>query len=465
MAGEISFGGLISGLDTKSIVDKLTELKKQQLLSGLTKQVATLQTQQAAYSPLTTAFNTLRSASRTLKAVDNSAYTAKKSESTDSNLLRVIATDPINAVNGSYTINSVTTLARADRVLFDGVADTNISSFGTGTIALTYKGSTTNVVIDSTNNTLAGIKSAINNANAGVTASIINDGSVTPYRLVLTSSATGADTAITQDIASVLTGLTVDAVASGTSDNEPTDASYQLNGVALTSRVNTVSAAIPGVTFTLLGTSATANTITVKQDTAVIQERIKAFINTYNSVRTILKASLFPDEATKKFGPLGQDVTLSIVNKQINDITSTRFISLNDSYSTLSEVGITSDGTSGLIIDTSKLTSALETDNDAVRKLFQGSVTEDGIAEKMYTVMDNLTKAGGIFEQKNRSINTSIDRLTKLGDERQKILTQYQKRLEKQFLAMERALSSLKDQGSQLSAFSSVYESSNSKLL
>src|SRR6185503_13467884 len=48
------------------------------------------------------------------------------------------------------------------------------------------------VTIDSSNNSLQGIRDAINSANVGVRASIINDGSGTPYRLTLTSTATGA---------------------------------------------------------------------------------------------------------------------------------------------------------------------------------------------------------------------------------------------------------------------------------
>ena len=54
--------------------------------------------------------------------------------------------------------------------------------------------STTDITIDSTNNTVAGIRDAINAADAGVTAAILMDGS--NVRLVVTSDDTGASNAI-----------------------------------------------------------------------------------------------------------------------------------------------------------------------------------------------------------------------------------------------------------------------------
>src|SRR5690606_27125329 len=47
------------------------------------------------------------------------------------------------------------------------------------------------VTIDSSNNTLQGIRDAINAASLGVTATLISDGSDTPEHLVITSNTTG----------------------------------------------------------------------------------------------------------------------------------------------------------------------------------------------------------------------------------------------------------------------------------
>ena len=63
--------------------------------------------------------------------------------------------------------------------------------------AFTSNGSgTKSITIDSTNNTLAGIRDAINAAGMGVTATIVNDGSGTPYRLSLTSTSSGASNSL-----------------------------------------------------------------------------------------------------------------------------------------------------------------------------------------------------------------------------------------------------------------------------
>ena len=69
------------------------------------------------------------------------------------------------------------------------------------------------ITIDSTNNTLAGLKDAINNANAGVTASIVTDG--LGVRLSLKSNTAGINGKIA---ASGLTGFNFNATASDLSD-------------------------------------------------------------------------------------------------------------------------------------------------------------------------------------------------------------------------------------------------------
>ena len=62
----------------------------------------------------------------------------------------------------------------------------------------TGSGAATTVTIDSTNDTLQGLATAINNSGAGVTASVVDDGSgVHSYRLLLVANQTGTDNAIT----------------------------------------------------------------------------------------------------------------------------------------------------------------------------------------------------------------------------------------------------------------------------
>ncbi len=466
MAGTISFGGLSTGLDSKNIIEQLTQLRQNQLVTPLTSKVSTLKTQAFAFASIASSFKSLKDSALVLKETSNTAYSAKSATSSISTTVSIGSLDSSKAINGTYNITDITQLAQSDRVIFNGVADDDTTQFGTGTLDFTYQGATTQVVIDSSNNTLQGIATAINDADMGITAAIINDGGATPYRLTLTSDDTGADATITQNIASILS-LTLDAAASALPENEPFDAAFELNGLSLTSATNSVSGAIPGLSFSLLDTD-TTNTIkiTVQSDTAAISNSIQSFLDAYNGLRASLKGLISPDPATGALGPVGHDLTLTAANVRINQMMGTVFTTLGTyQYDSLAKIGITSDGAGGLVADSAKLATAIQDHPTDVRLLFQGTALEDGIAEKLYNYVDGLTNPLGIFAKKQSSIDSSVTRLNKLKEERQRMVDNYKARLEARFNALEKAISILNSSQAALDSYTGVYSNSANQLL
>ena len=122
-----------------------------------------------------------------------------------------------------------------------------------------------NVGDGSTATTLSGLSAAINNANLGVTASVLTNADGT-QRLSLVSQTSGSAGQITIGNASDSTNTAaVDLTDSTTNDTNPVlglatiqdgnDATITVDGVSkITSASNTVTNAIPGVTFQLLST-------------------------------------------------------------------------------------------------------------------------------------------------------------------------------------------------------------------
>src|SRR5262249_9289208 len=101
-------------------------------------------------------------------------------------------------LNGTYPVN-VSSLAQAQSVASQGYAS-DTTKVGDGTISISVAGGTPTVVtINSTNDTLSGLASAINStANIGVTAQVVNTGAPgAPYRLELTANSTGTAAAFT----------------------------------------------------------------------------------------------------------------------------------------------------------------------------------------------------------------------------------------------------------------------------
>ncbi len=467
MAGTISFGGLSTGLDSKSIIEQLVKVREGQLLNSITLRQSTLKSQKSALSPINSSFLALKSAAKTLKDSGNVAYNVKKATSSNEDTVLIGAVDSSEAINGTYAISNISQLAQPDKIIFAGKADRDVTQLGTGTVSITYKSVTTQVAITSSNNTLEGIMGAINDAEMGVTASIINDGSATPYRLVLTSDDTGADTTITQDLDTVLApNLSVDTVSADAA-NQPYDAAFKVNNVTMSSHSNTVTEAIPGVTFSLLTTETTNSiTLTVKQDTSAIISKITAFIKAYNDTRKTLQKAILPDDITNKFGPLGHDISLSTANQAISRVMSRNFNSLNAyQYSSLAEIGVTSDASGILVIDTAKMTSALEDNPTDVRLLFQGSEIENGIAEDLYTFTDEQTQPTGVFAKRTRYMQDEISTIDDKIEERQKTIENYRKFLQAKFNRLEQVVSQLKIQGDQLSSYQESMSRSTNRLL
>lgn len=462
----ISFGGLASGLDTKQIVQQLVEIKAKQLITPLTQRITKLKGQKLSLDPLQGLYDDVKSTANVLRS--STAFDIKGATSSSTTVAKISSVDSSDAISGTYDLTAIGQLAQPDRIIFDGETDTTTSQFGTGTFTITYKGTATSVAITSSNNTLQGIVNAINDANAGVTAAIINDGSATtPYRLTLTANASGSDTRITHTITSVLTGLAVDATSSATTANEPQDATFKINGVSMSSKNNTVTDAIAGVTFDLLTTD-TTNTITlkVKQDTAGLVSKISSFVTAYEKLQAGLKLTVTADPATGNFGPLGRDPSFSSSKIRLQQIMGKQYVSFAGyNFKNLAQIGIAANASGALKVDSSILTDALETSVQSVKLLFQGSSSEDGVAEKMVDYIGTMTQAGGVFDDKQQNIDTAMKRIEKLAMERQKTVESYQSRLQDQYNRLEKVINQLKARESQINSFAGTYSSSSNRLL
>ncbi|MCP5464807.1 MAG: flagellar filament capping protein FliD [Deltaproteobacteria bacterium] len=323
------------------------------------------------------------------------------------------------------------------------------------------------ITIDSSNNTLAGIRDAINSSGGPVTASIVNDGSgASPYRLVLTSNETGDDADITHDIASVLT-LTNDAALNADSSNTAQDAQVTINGLAIYSESNTFVDAIDDVTFEISQVETdTPLTLTISDDFTTPISTISSFIASYNLVLAEFSAAFDTDDTTgASTGTLSSDISVQIAqNRLANIMTNVHYELAGNAFQSLAEIGITMNDDGLLDVDTDVLEDALTEDADSVKRLFQGmSSSVDGIADQAYDVLYDLTNsADGVFTRKSRIWDETIDDLLDLMEEREDRIETYEELVRSKFNYLEELLSTLEAQSSALEGLQSVLDSSNS---
>lgn len=388
-----SVSGLVSGIQTDELIAKI--------MSFRARPVNILNNQKAA---LTEKLTTWQNVNTRLLAVQMSAvaianrgaFSAKSVSSSNSNALTASAAS--TALPGTYTFR-VTQLARAHQLASDqSFSDTNTQSVGTGVITITnVKTGTSKVIgINAGQDTLEGVRAAINASGGGFTANIINDGSGTPFRLLITSKETGSNGEL--HISTQLTGgAGLSFEGAGAVISPPDNAIIQFGSgstpITVTSSTNFVQNTIPGVTLNLLAvTGDTPVTVTVEDDTSGIIEKIKAFIQNYNDFASYVKEVTRFDPELKTGGPLLGDFALQGAMNDITSLFNRSVLGLSGQYASLSGVGITLAGDGKLVLDESRLRSALTQDPNAVTRLFArtGTTTNSSVT---FLAANNLTKA------------------------------------------------------------------------
>ncbi len=208
--------GVGSGLLTSELVETILSAERAPTEKRLNLKQAIAEAKISAFGELKTSLGRFDTAlsSLALPATFNANQVASGNETA------ITGTASSVAVAGTYTV-SVSQLAQSHSIASSAYAAVT-STVGTGTLRFRF-GTTTfdqydayesfslntnaqsrSVTIDSTNNTLAGIRDAVNNADFGVQASIVDDG--TGYRLVFRSEESGESRSL-EVVASGATGL------------------------------------------------------------------------------------------------------------------------------------------------------------------------------------------------------------------------------------------------------------------
>jgi flagellar hook-associated protein 2 len=435
----ITSTGIGSGLDIGAIVSSLTTAFGAAQTSQLTNQQNSLDAQVSAYGTFTAALDTLKLALPPLE--DPSQLAGFDATVGDKNIAS--ATTDSDAVPGTYSlqVNNLATAATATSAALSGTA-----ALGTGTLTIAVGGASIAVSIDTTNNTLAGIASAINSApnNPGVSASVIN--TTAGSRLVLTGTKTGAANQITVTPSGGDGGLAALALTTVPAQ----DASYSINGFAATSASNVVSNAITGVTLNLLQPSAAATptTLTISPDTSSAQTSIDNFVTAVNGVMSSIQTLTGYDPSTQTAGPLNGNATLEAFQNQLQSILG-QFTNGNGGVNSLTDLGITA-GTDGTYsTDDTKLGNALSASLSSIGNLLGGT---NGIATQIDNLVDGYTKPGGLLATINQGLQTGLSNVSTQQTALAAQMAAYSARLTAEYNAMDTAVALLKQTQTYLNA-------------
>ncbi len=448
MAGTITASGSGSGIDVELLVEKLTAAEREPVENRLNLREVQIEADVSAFDTLKGAVTDLQAKLSGLTSLKD--FAVRSATSSNEDVFTVSATN--TAVPGSSTIK-VERLASTHKLVSTDFADGN-TAVGQGDLTLSVGSNSFTVTIDSSNNTLYGIRDAINDSanNTGVTASILtvddpgSPGS-TVSKLVLTANNSGASNALSVTVANDADSNNTDMVglsqlvyvSGGTTNltelNAAQDALIKVDGFDVTSSSNTFSGVMPGVTINAVSAD-TANTydLTISRDTAAVKTKVKDLVAALNAYKTTYDFLTEVDLEAQEAGLLTGDATARTINTQISRIVTSSVTQGTGNYSSLARIGITLSREGRYELDEDDLNTALNDDFDAVAELIAG---DNGIAKALDDKLDSFLQSDGIIAAVNDTLDSQLKDIAEQRTALDLRIESVEARLRKQFTNMD----------------------------
>jgi flagellar hook-associated protein 2 len=454
MAG-IQLSGLASGLDTASIIDQLMAVERQPRTRIVMRQ-ASEQARRDGLNQVATQLKTLKDAATALRST---ATWADTQTATSSDATKIAVTRTGGAGPGGYDI-AVTRMASSTQRTYTYAPP----AAGTDLTFTVKDAQGADVPTTITLAAGASLDDAVStiNTTAGSPVFAVN----VSGKLVLASRTTGENARFT---------MADSAGGTLTQESERLGQKAQgtVDGVPFDSETNVVTGAIPGLSLTLKGTTASTQVDVGAPgpDASALTDKVKAFTDAYNAVVDSIRAKVSEKPianastaAQAKTGALYGDAGLNSVLRQLRQAVSDPIAGNASALDGMGELGVSTgtasstinaDSVAGkLTFDSTKLTAALATDPLAVRKLLGGITGTDGFAQRLEGIVDPVAGTNGTLSQRISSEDSTLSRIASdllAFDTR---MTRKQDALNKQWSALETALQKAQSRASDISGLS-----------
>lgn len=441
----VTFGGLVSGLDTTSLIDGLVSAEKTPATALGTAQTQ-MTTRKTTIASLVTRLSAL---STTVSGMDTSAeLRAVKGSSSDASRVELAVSNA--AAAGQHQI-SVTQLASAQTSRSKGFTSDTAGIAGAGTISIKVGSDAPVDVTWTASSSLTDIAAGINSMTRSASASVLFDG--TNYRLIVNGGSTGAANAVTfTDNSNLLSMETVVPAQ---------DAIVTLDTMTISRPTNTLADVLPGVTMTLRSATPTgqsATTLSVTNDDDGLKTKLQSLIDNYNAVSSFVQGQLTYSGVKKGQDTLFGDSGVQALQRTLSQIVGASY-SDGTTTSTLKDLGISVDRTGQLSLDATKLKTATAADSKILERVLFGAGT-DGFAGALKTMVKAQTNSvDGVFTLETNSLTSRIkaygDKITRINDSADRLGA----RLRVQFTALEDSMAKFQSQSSFLTNMAASFSS------
>jgi flagellar hook-associated protein 2 len=450
MAGA-NLTGIVSGLDSSKIIEATMASKRrpvdrlERLVKGVGSKISAVSEIQSQLVKLEEQMDKMEDISDVLALSGKVGSGSEDDAGLD--VIGISATG--EASEGSYEI-TVSSMASPEKMRSGSTYDTKNSDVMAGTLEITLNGETDDTVIITIDegDSVSTIADKINASDAAVNATLIFDGS--DYRLQVVAEETGFTTAtasealvITENYTGVA-GAQLNLSEVGTATN----AVVNIDGLDMEFQDNALDEVLEGVTIDLAGIGTTS--FTIANDKVATKENIEAFVEVYNETIEVIKKHLTVTENSDRNSSLNGDTSISTLKAKIQDIIGAAVSGVDGTFSALSHIGITTEGTGKLKIDSDDLDEAMDKDLKSIGELF--ATDDTGMSDKLQTLTELYADSlEGLLKEKKDSLSDQKSYYQDRIDSIELRLESIEERLVRKFSDMEVAISMLQAQGQSLS--------------
>jgi len=356
-----SIDGLVSGINTTSIIDGLVKLQTNQV-NRIKEQKQAVVNRQSAFKGVEARLLSLRASLSRLNRVSSSVFDARTSSVSDESIVAAAAGSGAQVGSVALKVNSLATAEIRGSTGFTTASDPITQGVLSIRVGSREEAA---VTIDASNATASGLVSAINSQAKDVTATLVKDQSSGQFRVLISSKYTGTSNAIsiTNNLAASGGGATRPEFT-GTLVQAAGNASISIGAGAgaITSEyeTNQIDDLVEGVTLNLLKADASKTvTVSVGADNAGVVDTVGNFVKEFNGIiQYISEQSAFIVQS-QSAGPLLGNRSVSEIQNQLRSVVLQSVPGLSNTINRLSRVGVGVTEAGTLTFDQSKLQSAL----------------------------------------------------------------------------------------------------------
>lgn len=379
-----------SGIDLSDLVTSLVEAETSPLQSALDKKVEAANLSISSLGQLSSKMSSLSTNLTTLENTNarttTSSGTAVSLTVTDEAKARDINA---NIVVSALATGQVVTYDLTHANLLNSSSVTAASAIDQGTLTFTKGGTSTTITISSANNTVQGLMDALN-AISGVQANLVDASGSGGLALVIKSD-TGTANAFTLTSSDTLTEFNTGSPAASNTSAQITlsvaaaDASFTVDGLAVTRSTNSLTDVFDGYQLDLNAVNSSATNVSSAIIATNARDRMQSFIDNINSVKSYLTTETKRGLSGETNGSLVGDITAQAILRELSGLTTKPITGYGDSSVYLANLGVKTERDGSLSLDATKFDKEIAADPSLADIVF---------ASKYQTTNANITATG-----------------------------------------------------------------------